>query len=194
MRNIPNFFYEQNFKKIFVEDKYLSDRKISALQLGAWVGISSVWMIKNFASTLVDVDMFSRAAYDNHPEDLNLKWVAEELFFAEKEYLKNTKNLKNISLFKGSTEKFFQQNTQTFDFIYIDASHDKKDVTFDADQSFLILNPGGIMAFDDFLWYYGKDQELIPHIAILEFLIKYYGKIKILLMNDQVWIQKLYQS
>jgi len=40
------------------------------------------------------------------------------------------------------------------------------------------------------MWNYGKPKDLVPHVAILEFLIKHYGEISILLINQQVWIKK----
>jgi predicted O-methyltransferase YrrM len=39
-----------------------------------------------------------------------------------------------------------------FDFISIDASHRACDVLGDAVLAFRLLRPGGVMAFDDYLW------------------------------------------
>jgi predicted O-methyltransferase YrrM len=40
----------------------------------------------------------------------------------------------------------------TFDFIYIDGSHQAPDVLADAVLGFRLLRPGGVMIFDDYLW------------------------------------------
>ena len=60
----------------------------------------------------------------------------------------------------------------------------------DAELSFPLLKPGGIMAFDDYTW--GKDlpSELAPAMGIDLFLSRHEGEYKTLAVNEQVWIQK----
>ena len=193
MNNLPGFFANsqsiKNFEKIFLLDGHLKNKEISALQLGAWTGESSRWIIENVAHSLVDVDLFSEQEYEKS-KHVNLLVQPKHMPLAEKQHFKNTKGL-NVKKFKGSTKNFFAQNLENFDFIYIDASHTKEDVSLDAEESFKILKKGGVMALDDFMWNYGKDKDLVPHVAILEFLIKHYGEIEILLINSQVWIKKI---
>jgi len=109
---------------------------------------------------------------------------------AEAEYKERTAGLP-ITVFKGTTEEFFKQNNNTFDFIYIDASHIGEDVAMDGENALQFLNPGGIIVFDDFLWHYGEDIDLIPYGAVLDFLKNHYKEIKPIKINYQVWVQKL---
>jgi predicted O-methyltransferase YrrM len=48
---------------------------------------------------------------------------------------------------------------ERFDLIYIDGSHAAADVMTDAVLSYLLLNVGGVILFDDYVW---KPDELTP--------------------------------
>lgn len=84
----------------------------------------------------------------------------------------------------------------TFDFIYIDGSHQAPDVLADAVLAFRLLRVGGVMAFDDYLWAevlpYGKDPVRTPKIAIDAFTNIYCRKIDLLRAPlYQLYIQKI---
>ena len=53
-----------------------------------------------------------------------------------------------------------------YHFIYIDGSHQAKDVLTDACMAWQVLAPGGIMVFDDYLWGNPRDVLHRPKIAI----------------------------
>jgi predicted O-methyltransferase YrrM len=83
-----------------------------------------------------------------------------------------------------------------FDFIYVDGSHQAPDVLCDAVMSFRLLRPGGIIAFDDYLWQeplpYGADPIRSPKIAIDAFTNIYCRKITVLSMHlYQLYVRKL---
>jgi predicted O-methyltransferase YrrM len=102
----------------------------------------------------------------------------------------------NTKKFKGTTKEFFNQNTDMFDFIYVDASHKKADVASDLKESFKVLNIGGIIACDDYLWNADTpeiDRDLIPKDAIDEFINVNKDNIEILLDNYQLWFKKISQ-
>jgi len=85
---------------------------------------------------------------------------------------------------------------RAFDFIYIDGSHQAPDVLADAILAFRMLRVGGIMAFDDYLWFehlpYGKDPIRSPKIAIDAFTNIYSRKLNILSAPlYQLYIQKI---
>lgn len=48
-----------------------------------------------------------------------------------------------------------------FDFIYVDGLHLSQDVLYDALLSFDLLKVGGILIFDDYLWF---DPQHCSHI------------------------------
>lgn len=71
-----------------------------------------------------------------------------------------------------------------FDFIYIDGSHQAADVLYDAVAAFRLLKVGGIMGFDDYLWYEqfpeGKDLQRCPKPAIDAFVNLYFNKLDVM--------------
>ena len=72
----------------------------------------------------------------------------------------------------------------TYDFIYIDGSHQAPDVLADAVLSFRLLRIGGLLAFDDYLWFEdlpeGPDLLRMPKPAIDAFVNIYARKLRIL--------------
>ncbi|CAG8782373.1 43082_t:CDS:2 [Gigaspora margarita] len=64
----------------------------------------------------------------------------------------------------------------SFDFIYIDGSHESHDVSSDAILSWNLLKEGGIMIFDDYEWDFFEEY-LNPRIAIDSFLKCYQAKL-----------------
>ena len=70
-----------------------------------------------------------------------------------------------------------------YDFIYIDASHEKDWVLFDAINSFSLLKEGGLMIFDDYGW--GE-----CNIGIDSFLTCYQDNIEIFYKGYQVMLIK----
>lgn len=51
--------------------------------------------------------------------------------------------------FIGTTEKFFKQNKEKFDLIFIDAYHHIDSVRFDLQHALKILNDGGVLLLHD---------------------------------------------
>lgn len=51
--------------------------------------------------------------------------------------------------YQMTTDKFFENNTDKFDIIFIDANHDIDFVTKDFENSLKFLNPNGIIILDD---------------------------------------------
>jgi len=89
-----------------------------------------------------------------------------------------------------------EKQSNVFDFIFIDGSHQAPDVMRDAAMSFTLLKVGGIMGFDDYLWYedlpYGLDLVRCPKPAIDSFINLYWRKLSILRTPmNQVYIRKL---
>jgi predicted O-methyltransferase YrrM len=88
-------------------------------------------------------------------------------------------------------------NTGTFDFIYIDGSHQAPDVLADSVMAFYLLKVGGLLIFDDYLWYMEKpgEQDMLnmPKPAIDAFLNIFQRKLQILMKMPlyQIYAQKM---
>lgn len=88
-----------------------------------------------------------------------------------------------------------QGRAGTFDFIYIDGSHEAPDVLADAVLAFRLLKVGGILGFDDYWWAEdlpgGRDPIRTPKIAIDAFANIYCRKLQTLWHpNHQVYLRK----
>jgi hypothetical protein len=187
-----------SFSKIFEDQNYFKDREIKILHLGAYTGHGTRWMLERVKGTCVDVDVWK------NPGDLDssLNRQHYDLFYTDNNvealYDKTVSGLPTTK-FKGTTAEFFAQNEETFDFIYIDASHKKADVALDLEQSWQILNVDGVIACDDYLWHTELDPsnpptdnyELIPYEAIKEFAEEHEKEIEVLIDGYQFWFKKL---
>ena len=193
--DIPIYFnyaldWHKNFPYFFEELNYFEDKTVKILHLGAYTGHGTKWMLERVNGSCVDVDTWLGSRIkdghaDGHQEFYDHR--VEELYDAQTFGLDTVK-------FKGTTSEFFKQNKETFDFIYIDASHKKADVAKDLEESFKILNPGGVIACDDYLWNNHFDmlhRFLIPKDAIDEFLSANSDKIEVIIKNYQLWFKKL---
>lgn len=129
-------------------------------------------------------------------------------------------NLSNIELTfdinHGSNPKIIKQKGKStdvlpllsktyknyYDLIYVDGSHDPRDVLFDAVMSFQLLKVGGIIIFDDYLWinrmrfgpWHGDLPSVIlphPKQSIDAFCNIYETNIKILNINYQLILEKI---
>jgi predicted O-methyltransferase YrrM len=182
--NIP--FWCAIFEKY---DCYTRDIKI--LEIGSWEGLSSFYILNELPNAnLTCVDTFEGA--DEHKE---YETITEDVLSdIERKFDKNLKEFgSRFAKFKGSSYSFFNNHdiNRKFDLIYVDGSHYIDDVLIDAIKSFQLLNIGGILIFDDYLWRYYKNIEENPAIAVNLFLKAKKGKYKIVSMQYQIIIEKL---
>jgi len=77
-----------------------------------------------------------------------------------------------------------------YDFIYIDGSHIAKDVLTDACMAWPLLNKGGFMVFDDYLWGDARDILHRPKPAIDAFVNIFSEEIEMVHMGYQLIIRK----
>jgi hypothetical protein len=73
---------------------------------------------------------------------------------------------------------------ESFDLIYVDGSHQAPDVLSDAVLAFMLLRPGGLLIFDDYLWSMEgagrQDFYQLPKPAIDAFVNIYQRKLTVL--------------
>jgi predicted O-methyltransferase YrrM len=196
MNNVPNYFSgglaeHKNFINIFEEKNYFKDKYIKILHLGAYDGYGTKWMLERVNGECTDVDVWRQP-------DETIDSSISVMYYKEFYNDSNVEDVYNYHVsglpttkFKGTTKDFFIQNKDTFDFIYIDASHKKSDVALDLEESWKILKPGGIIGCDDLMWHRDDDPELIPFYAIREFEEKHSKEITVLIDNYQFWFQKI---
>jgi predicted O-methyltransferase YrrM len=94
-------------------------------------------------------------------------------------------------------------NHDTFDFIYVDGSHSSINTYTDCYLAWKLLNKGGVMAIDDYMYNINehfipilkiKDNNLLqytPHHGINEFLSKHKNEYRLIDSAYRVFIEKL---
>lgn len=178
-----------NFTQVFEDDGCFDGREVKLLHLGAYSGHGTKWMLERVNGACVDVDLWTVDSPEH--SSYEVKHFYSKIDFNELEamYDSNTAGL-STTKYKGTTKSFFEQNTETFDFIYVDACHDKASVAHDLAESFKILNGGGIIACDDYLWGMELEPSLRPFEAINEFLESHSEEVEVLIKNYQLWFRK----
>jgi predicted O-methyltransferase YrrM len=185
--NFPNWFDGQRYN---FEDQltHLADRPdLRFLQIGAYTGDASVWLCENIltnpTSVLIDVDTWEGSDESEHSKidfDRVLAYYEARI----------TKYQKVIRLKMTSDKYFTGEIAGKFDFIYIDGDHTAAQVERDAENAWKLLNSGGIIAFDDYLWGQDLPEHTTPKPAIDRFLLTHTNEYQILVDSYQVWLRK----
>lgn len=176
-KNIPTW------EKILSEFK---DKPIQAIELGSYEGQSAVWLLENIlthpASTLDCVDTWE-GGVEHKPEDM----AAVKERFDE-----NIKpHLMKVNVEQCTTLDYLKRTYKPADLIYIDASHLAPDVLIDAVLSHVLLKPGGILIFDDYLWGAGLAHiPITPKAGIDAFMECFAYEYQPLVIGDQVMLRK----
>lgn len=88
---------------------------------------------------------------------------------------------------------------ESFDLIYVDGAHQAPDVLTDATMAFQLLRVGGLLIFDDYLWYMedvGQQDVLnMPKLAIDAFTNIFQRKMRIMPRApiDQLYVEKVFK-
>lgn len=190
MADLPNWFSndgQKNFEFYLLPTTNVSSKY---LQIGSYTGDASVWLdanvLKPSASTLVDVDTWEGS---EEPLHYQMNWRSVEEVYDDR--TREARNAGRIVKYKGTSDAFFKQNSETFDFIYIDGDHTSYGVMKDAVNAFESLSSGGILAFDDYQWSAGLGPLTEPRPAIDAFWSVYQDKLETLLVGYQCWFRKL---
>lgn len=160
------------------------------LQIGAYTGDASVWLYENLLKTsdsvLVDVDTWEGSEEPVHYE---MNWHTVEALYDTKTL--DGRQARKIVKYKGTSDSFFANNRENYDFIYIDGDHTSYGVIKDAVAAYECLNIGGIIAFDDYEWSAGLGVLNEPKLAIDAFWNIYQGRLELILRDYQCWFRKV---
>jgi predicted O-methyltransferase YrrM len=184
----PNWFVGQQYNFENHLAHLVNKPNLRFLQIGAYTGDASVWLCENVlrqkTSFLYDVDTWEGSEEAEHS-----KIDFEKVF---KYYERRTGVYQTVIRLKMTSDEYFAGKNETrFDFIYIDGDHTSHQVAKDADNAWKLLKPGGILAFDDYLWGQDLQPELTPKPAIDRFLAKYTGEYELLSQDYQLWIKRI---
>jgi predicted O-methyltransferase YrrM len=167
----------------------LAGQKLRGLQIGTFTGDASVWLLENVMthedSILFDVDTWKGSDEEVHKE---FDWEDVEKTYDKKIAPYLDKVVKN----KSTSINFLIRNTPPkYDFIYIDGDHTALGTFLDAMLSWVWLETGGIIGFDDYTWGPDLNKNLTPKLGIDNFAYLYGPEIKVLELGQQVWLQRI---
>ena len=159
--------------------------KFDYLEVGCFEGLSSFFVLSEYKAvdaTLLDIwDM----------PNPNSKTLSHNFNSIEDTFDNNLSRF-NFTKIKDDSvvamRKLFKQN-KSFDFIYIDGSHNGEDILSDAIEAFKILKKEGLIFFDDFLQH-DKNRALQSYEGIEKFLTLYSSYIKIEYFQNNLVVRK----
>jgi hypothetical protein len=189
----PNWFESTSARENFERNLLpLADREIKCLQVGAYTGDATKWMVENILkqphSFLVDVDTWEGS---DEPVHGNMDWKDVYKTYTDK----NAKAIfdQKVVVMQMTSDRYFAGigNEQIFDFIYVDGDHTAFAVLRDGSNAYDKLKVGGILAFDDYTWSLGKGSFYDPGYAIDALCHLLIGRVERIEDNSQLWLRKI---
>jgi predicted O-methyltransferase YrrM len=170
--------------------KFTEHDAIHILEIGSYKGDSALWFLNNLCvnkkTTLTCIDTWMGSPEYNEFEQI------EQIF--DKNISENERKDQLIKIKNNSYDALVELNyrkEKMYDVIYIDASHESRDVISDASLSWRLLNPSGILIFDDYKWDLLKPDYFTPKPAIDAFMYIMKPELKVIDVARQVFVEKL---
>ena len=161
------------------------------LEIGSFEGRSSVWIAENMmqdGDELRCIDTWKGGEERGDVEERfrhNLA-IAAERFPRRHIFQSKGRSIQELARCLVEAPEGFA----TFDFIYIDGSHEAPDVLTDACMSWPLLNAGGLMVFDDYMWGNPRDPLHRPKIAIDAFTTIFGETAEVIRIGYQLVVRK----
>lgn len=178
-------YFNNNYTK--VQNK----ETIKVLEIGTYTGISLINIVKLIPNSIgYGVDKWIN--YDENELLNNIDELQIEQSFYKNIVAEGLQN--RITGIKGdSYTVLFEmiKDNKKFDFIYVDGSHLLLDCNIDLVLSWKILNIGGILAIDDYLYNYDEQNILnSPYESVNHFINKFQHEYTLLHKGYRVFLQK----
>lgn len=184
---------------------FIQPKKI--LEVGSYEGASACYLIEKLAAQN-PIEIHCIDTWEGGVEHQAGGGAEANMQSVESRFLQNTQsaisitgNKVDLHIHKGYSDICMAQllsegKQDYFDFVYIDGSHQAPDVLCDAVLGFKLLQKGGVMIFDDYLWLEelatGRDILRCPKPAIDAFINLYFRKINVIPMPlYQMYVQKI---
>jgi predicted O-methyltransferase YrrM len=167
------------------------DEPLDILEIGSWEGRSAIFFLHFFPhSRLTCVDTF--AGSREHTERAD--W-ARELPFIEERFEANVAEFgERVSLVKASSAEALPRlraEGASFDLVFVDGDHSSAAVLQDAELSWSLVGPGGVVVFDDYEWDFHDDPASTPRAGVDEFLARHPGEYRELSRGYQLFIERV---
>ena len=161
------------------------NKKFDYLEVGCFEGLSSFYVLSEYNY----VNAFFLDIWDL--PNPNSKTLSNDFDSIEKAFDENLSGFNFVKIKDDSVvsmRKLFKQN-KSFDFIYIDGSHNGEDILSDAIEAFKILKIDGLIFFDDFLQY-DNSRNIQSYEGISKFLSLYSNYLKIEFFQNNLVVRK----
>ena len=175
-----NYFFNSDIQNNI--HKFVNkNSKNHILEIGTYEGLASIWFskkyLKNSASTLTIVDPFFL-------EDKTTAILEDTQINFQKNY--NIFRSSQTKYYKLTSDEFFKNNKELYNFIYIDGSHELEDIKNDLINSDKCLEKNGIIWCDDY-----SKTSLDCFIPINEFFEDNKDRYRLLFKSYQIAYKKV---
>lgn len=165
------------------------------LEIGSFEGRSTVWFVEHMLEdrgVVVAIDTWE-GGEEHQAANLNMGSV-EDRFDANVRIVTEKFPQRYVSKSKSTSvlalAGLLDEQSDPFDFIYVDGSHTAKDVLTDAVMAWPLLNTGGLMVLDDYFWGEPRDILHRPKMAIDAFMNVFAEEQEIVHMGYQAVVRK----
>jgi predicted O-methyltransferase YrrM len=169
---------------------------VRMLEIGSYEGRSTVWFLENILtgpdSWLTAVDTWQGSA-ENDPAEMGAVWQRFQrntAQYVDSGRLRVVVSSSQDFLVNALAARGTSSLPSSYHIIFADGSHAAPDVLSDAVLSWALLEPGGILIFDDYFWAGGATEQERPRFAIDSFLACFLGKYDELHREHQVMLRK----
>lgn len=178
--------------QVWPQIKAMMRRRADFLEIGSYEGRSSVWTVENMvpdSGSLTCIDTW-QGSEEHSQEDMA---AVEARFDHNIELIGKQFPLREIWKIKEPSIKALGEMVSVgrqFDFIYIDGSHQAKDVMTDSCMAWPLLRSGGFLVWDDYLWGSARDILHKPKMAIDGFMLMFGEELRPIFTGYQMIVQK----
>lgn len=174
--------------------KYKGQPGVRVLEIGSYEGRSARWLLENILtheSARIDcLDIFKDEIKDEAEAETSSP-ILQRFLHNIAPYAEKVSWVQGKSQLILRGEAFDPSKARKYDFIYIDGSHEARDVLEDAMLAYRLLKIGGILIFDDFEFVAWSESYRNPKTAILAFFGVFKQQFKLLHKGRQFVLERI---
>ena len=175
--NIPNWQKYLN--------RFVNIPEVNVLEIGSWEGRSTCWLLDNIltheSAKITCVDTW-QGGVEHQNMNGNVLLLCQSRFDVNVFLTGHSQKVTKKVGFSSDVMRMLPVNS--YDFIYVDGSHDAEDVLVDAILAWGLLKVGGLVIFDD----YGLGGGVKDSVDV--FLRFFANKLNLVHISFQVFIEK----